>query len=341
MDINMTRLPKYTMLKLAGIALCALPFMSSSVMAEEFLCDATQSSTQELPLLDTSCPIGNGLWGKQRPKGQQSNFWIQCGLLAEPLALEQAKPIYARISTDVWMKKEGKDYRCLIGPYTDFSQAKRDLSQVKQLTTYKDAFIREVIKGAKHSVSPGASMPQSAAPQSAPQRSEVKNTAVSHSSLNERQEATKAEKTAQKQVTSVFAPSKKVETALTPVEPVKPEKRTTQVAIRVQTLLSDTRYQVPYMLSSDEQFYMENGLPWNRLSYDGAASLCNGLGMTLPSQQQWERLLKSKVMTENDWPVHLPYWGKDRLGLFTSGKVNQLKGTSLLNVMCVNSGSAS
>lgn len=328
MDINMTRLPKYTMLKLAGIALCALPLMSPSAMAEEFLCDATQSSTQELPMLDTSCPIGKGLWGKQQPRGQQSNFWIQCGLLVEPLALAQAKPIYARISTDVWMKKEGKDYRCLIGPYTDFSQAKRDLSQVKQLTTYKEAFIREVVKGEKRSAAPQSTVPQSTTSQPA----------VPQSSLNDHKEVPKATKTTQKQVTSVFAPSKKIETNLTSVEPAKPAKKTTEVAIRVQTLLSDTRYQVPYMLSTDEQFYMENGLPWNRLSYDGAASLCNGLGMTLPNQQQWEMLLDSKVMTKNDWPIHLPYWGKERLGLFTSGKVNQLKGTSLLNVMCVNSG---
>lgn len=34
-------------------------------LADEYLCDATQASTNELPVLKNDCPIGDGLWGKR------------------------------------------------------------------------------------------------------------------------------------------------------------------------------------------------------------------------------------------------------------------------------------
>ncbi|HAS8133528.1 TPA: SPOR domain-containing protein, partial [Vibrio vulnificus] len=31
----------------------------------------------------------------------------------------------------------------------------------------------------------------------------------------------------------------------------------------------------------------------------------------------------------------LPYWGRGKKGFFTDGRVTQVKGSSLLNVLCV------
>ena len=50
------------------------------------------------------------------------------------------------ITTDVWAKPEGNVYRCLVGPYQDFSNAKRDLLRVKRLPEYEQAFIRQISK---------------------------------------------------------------------------------------------------------------------------------------------------------------------------------------------------
>ncbi|WP_198927269.1 SPOR domain-containing protein, partial [Vibrio genomosp. F10] len=146
MDTTLVIKPIMLGLKLLSMAVMAFPLVSHSVSAEEFLCDATQASTNELPVLDKSCPIGKGLWGNQKPKGAQSSYWIQCGVLSKPLSLAKAKSIYQHISTDVWSKPEDKGYRCLIGPYDDFSNARTELAKVKTEPEYKEAFIREVTK---------------------------------------------------------------------------------------------------------------------------------------------------------------------------------------------------
>ncbi|KJY79883.1 hypothetical protein TW74_07620, partial [Vibrio nigripulchritudo] len=113
-------------------------------LADEYLCDATQASTNELPVLKNDCPIGDGLWGKRGPSRSAELFWIQCGILDKPLALRKAKTVYQRISTDVWMMRYGKEYRCLIGPYDDYATALKEWRQIRKLPKYSDAFIREI-----------------------------------------------------------------------------------------------------------------------------------------------------------------------------------------------------
>ncbi|KGY10922.1 sporulation protein [Vibrio tubiashii] len=304
--------PKQTYLKCWSLAAAlALSALSAPTLAEEFLCDATQASTNELPLLDKSCPIGKGLWGKSKPRGTESTFWIQCGVFSKPLSLPKAKKLYQHISTDVWAKPEGNAYRCLIGPYQDFSQAKADLAKVKTEPGYKEAFVREVVKGAP--AKPVAAKPKS---QSKPKQL--------------------AKAASQQSTTIIPAPvrAKKQPETIKPVAE-KPKQRRTEVSIRLSAAVSGLEYKVPYTMFSDDQFYMEHDLPWNRLDYEGAYKTCYRLGMRLATSSEWKALLDSNVMQKDKWPMHLPYWGADRVGLFTSGKVNQLKGTSLLNIVCV------
>lgn len=136
-----------------GLLLVCAQF-SNPVEAEEFLCQATQASEKELPMLEKTCPIGNGVWGKKVPQGGNYLYWIQCGLLPKPMSLAKAKPLYSKITTDVWMKPESKGYRCLIGPYKALSDARDDLRGVKTLSNYKEAFIRVVGKESKQSTTP-------------------------------------------------------------------------------------------------------------------------------------------------------------------------------------------
>ena len=294
--------------------------VSSQVNAESVLCDATQASTNQLPQLEQSCPIGKGVWGSKAPKRHSDNelFWVQCGLLNKPLSLSRAKPLYEKISTNVWMKPEGGDYRCLIGPYSTFSDAKKDLTQVRKVSGYGEAFIRMVDKSKTSSqpIVAKAAEPKAMKPK-APVKAKV-----------EAKSASKPVAVKQAAVTSAAAiqtlPSGNASS-----------DNDLEIEVRVKADVAGSQYAIPYLLDHKQQFYMEQGKPWSRLDYDSAKLVCNQVNMKLMSEKQWQSILNSKVMEKQNWPMHLPYWGADKKGLFTNGNVNQLKGSSLLNVMCV------
>lgn len=305
--------PKRPMLPLLSVAAwLTVSLSTSSVSAEEFLCDATQASNTELPVLDAACPIGNGLWGT-KPKGSESSFWIQCGVFSQPLSLDKAKVLYQHISTDVWAKPEGKGVRCLIGPYDEFTKARADLAKVKSEPSYKEAFIREVVKGAP-TTPPAAKRKAQPVEKAKPSPKPTAKTQTQHTT-----------------VLPAPIPSK-IESAN--VERANSEPQD-EILIRLTASINGVEYKVPYTMFGNDQFYMEHGLPWNRMNYEDAYKTCYRLGMRLASEQEWQNLLAAEHMGPNKWPMHLPYWGSGRTGLFASGKVNQLKGTSLLNVMCV------
>ncbi|NOI91082.1 SPOR domain-containing protein [Vibrio splendidus] len=291
--------------------------VSSQVNAESVLCDATQASTNQLPQLEQSCPIGKGVWGSKAPKRHSDNelFWVQCGLLNKPLSLNRAKPLYEKISTNVWMKPEGGDYRCLIGPYSTFSDARKDLAQVRKVPGYGEAFIRMVDKS-KTSSQPIVA--KAAEPKMVKPKAPVKP------------------KPAPKPVAAKQAAAVTSAAAIQALPSGNANSdNDLEIEIRVTANVAGSQYAIPYLLDHQQQFYMEQGKPWSRLDFDSAELVCSQVNMKLMSEKQWQSILGSKVMEKQNWPMHLPYWGADKKGLFTNGNVNQLKGSSLLNVMCV------
>jgi len=291
-------------LSLALLLACA-PF-AETVSAQEFLCQATQASHQELPVLDKTCPIGKGVWGKKVPQGGNL-FWVQCGLLPKKMPLAKAKPLYNKISTDVWMKPEDKGFRCLIGPYKSFEQASTDLVQVRTVSGYKEAFIRVV----------GANIAEP-----------VKKT----KSVSKPKPVAKNTSAFEPKPAAVNVPEATPSTKVKPAEPVSVSNN---VEVRLKAILQGKTYVVPYLLDAGNQFYMEYGKPWNRLSYASSQQVCGELGMGLVSSSEFKALRDSGVMEKNEWPLQLPYWGENRLGLFADREPNPLTGISLLNVMCV------
>ncbi|EJE8540253.1 SPOR domain-containing protein [Vibrio vulnificus] len=292
-------------------ALCFFGVATPAV-AEGFLCEATQASTNELPMLDKACPIGDGVWGKQAPKsGKEDFFWIQCGILNQPMPLADAKPLYKQITTDVWMKPENKAYRCLIGPYQSFAQASKDLKQVKKLGDYREAFVR-VVK------------PHSA----------VKPVTAS----KEQKAITKptAPKTQPKVPVAANKPMPSPAQATLATTPAKRSNDdSSSIDIRKSAELKGRTYAVPYLMDDEHQFYMEHNQAWNRLDYSSAEVVCSDLHMRLLTEEEFFTLLDSKVMENQQWPMQLPYWGRGKKGFFTDGRVTQVKGSSLLNVLCV------
>ncbi len=314
--------------------------LSGYVNAESVLCDATQASADQLPQLEASCPIGKGIWGSKAPKthSESNLFWVQCGLLNDPLPLKKAKPIYKNISTNVWMKPEQGNYRCLIGPYSNYADARKELLQVRKVSGYKEAFIRMVDKSQSTNVAPLAAATAKTDKMTAP-KARVEAQPVERT-------AAKAPATAAVAKASAPAPkapapkaiSKPVSTGSMAIQSLPDHSKNssdTEVEVRLSASVSGKTYAVPYILDGQQQFYMEQGKPWSRLDYDQAQKTCNGLGMGLLSEKDWQTILNSKVMEQKDWPMHLPYWGAQKKGLFTNGNITQLKGSSLLNVMCV------
>ncbi|WP_230389379.1 SPOR domain-containing protein [Vibrio nitrifigilis] len=299
----MERHHKVTQALLLSLIVIAAPLYSSLVSAQSFLCDAKQTSSNALPVLDKSCPIGDGLWGDRTPKHKGSQFWIQCGMMRDHLSLEKAKPLYRKITTDVWLKPENNGVRCLIGPYEDYKKAKADMLRVRTLPNYKKVFIREVSQK-------GKTMKAPAMVKKAPQT-----------------------------MTKMMAVEKKVPAKRVPVtapvtKPIEPQNK---IQIRRQAQVGKLNFAVPYINDDKIQFYMDQDLPWNRLDYDHAEKTCSRINMRLATELEWRDLLQSGVMQKERWPINLPYWGWNHRGLFMNGKTNNLKGTSLLNVLCVTS----
>ncbi|MCF7482229.1 SPOR domain-containing protein [Vibrio sp. J1-1] len=306
-----------------GLVLGCAQF-SSAVLADEFLCQATQASDKALPRLEQTCPIGKGVWGKKVPQGGSDFYWIQCGLLPKPMSLAKSKPLYNQITTDVWMKAEPNGYRCLIGPYKDPAKAAADLRGVKTLPSYREAFIRVVGKGGS-----------SASKQTKTVTKPMVGTAPAAPAPNVRPntDAFKPSTT-----TSQPKPVAAKHVNAKPIARALPENRVSNqdgIVVRLKTALQGKTYVVPYLIENHNQFYMEYGKPWNRLNYKSAAQICQQLGMSLAESDEFKTLRSSGVMEKNNWPLQLPYWGKGKKGLFTDREPNQLTGTSLLNVMCV------
>ncbi|GLR04554.1 sporulation protein [Vibrio hyugaensis] len=311
-------------LSLGLLVACAQ--FSTSVFAEGFLCQASQASNKELPVLEQSCPIGKGVWGKKVPQGGNDFFWIQCGLLPKPMSLAKAKPIYGKITTDVWMKPEQKSYRCLIGPYTEFAKASQDLQRVKTLSTYKEAFIRVVGKGGTAPVEQTKPMPK---PVSKPKPVEPVTASRPDTGAFKAKEVPAKQTVKQTSATQVAAKPAKM------TKPAQPVISSNNVQVRLKTILQGKTFVVPYLVENNNQFYMEHGKPWNRLNYASSKQVCQQLAMNLASASEFKTLRGSGVMEKNNWPLQLPYWGKDKKGLFADREPNQLTGTSLLNVICV------
>ncbi|MFO4712412.1 SPOR domain-containing protein [Vibrio cholerae] len=314
-------MPKWILCCNLSVAL--LLFAPIASAESDYLCDAQQAAVNQLPVLDAACPIGDGLWGK-KPKRGDSLFWIQCGMLSKPMPLATVKTLYEHISTDIWVKPEPKGARCLIGPYSDFALASKELKKVKKLATFEQAFIRQVVKtSAQQPVMKAKPTTAAVAP--------AANTAVSEASAPKPTSKPKSEEKSAPTVVPAAAPTKPVaKLSSTP----KPSGNSGFV-LRQQVKVGSQTFAVPYSDNPKVQFYMEHDQAWNRLDYDAAQIVCRDLGMRLATEQEWSALLKSKQMQQHQWPVQLPYWGEGRKGMFTTGKINVLKGSSLLNVVCV------
>ncbi len=313
-------MPKWILCCNLSVAL--LLFAPIASAESDYLCEAQQAAVNQLPVLDAACPIGDGLWGK-KPKRGDSLFWIQCGMLSKPMPLATVKTLYEHISPDIWVKPEPKGARCVSGPYSDFALARKELKKGKKLATFEQAFIRQVVKtSAQQPVMKAKPTTAAVAP--------AANTAVSEASAPKPARKPKSEENSAPTVVPAAVPTKPVAKLISTPKP----SGNSGFVLRQQVKVGSQTFALPYSDNPKGQFYMEHDQAGNRLDYDAAQIVCRDLGTRLATEQEGAALLQSKQMQQYQWPVQLPDWGEGRKGMFTTGKVNVLKGSSLLNVVC-------
>ena len=118
--------------------------------------------------------------------------------------------------------------------------------------------------------------------------------------------------------------------ALMPEKVIEPDP----ITIRKEVIINQVHFAVPFIDNGNEGFYMENKMPWLRATAQNAHTVCQKIEMDLLTKEQWQILVDSTIMTKDKWPMQLPYWGADNIGLFKGGTARKLKNTSMLNVVC-------
>ncbi len=318
-----------TTLITSGLLATAL-FMSTSVHANSSQlvapCATAESTKNGISLLSTECPVGNGLWANMKPKHENSDFWLQCGVYRKGVSSKNLARIQLRVSEKVSVKLTGKGFqRCLVGPYKAYENAVGDMTALRKNRIFKDSFIREVKLSDVVAIEPTVQTTVKPAA-----------TAVVAPAVIAKPESTVVDPAPQ-----VEAVAEPVVVAILPVavkeEPIeeKAVHSTDKLEVRRQAVINGYTYLVPFIGGDTESTYMEHDQAWIRENFASATKICQSLDMTLVSTEQWKTLRDSKRMESESWPLQLPYWGEHEQGMFMDGFGTKLKGAALLNVVCV------
>lgn len=289
-------------ISVAGIFVGLSGFSSASFAAAPINPECLPGAKQG-NVLAASCPIGHGLWGSKQPQKLDSQYWIQCGMLKNKPSSYVFEQINKKVSAKAWVKKEPAGYRCLIGPYQRYQNAKTDQITLRSDSSFRGAIIREVL-------------------------------------MNDKNIAIVADTGAVKKITAVkVAPKvpkveKKVFTADLNIQQILTAE---DVEIRRSAKVENKNYAIPFLLDNNDSFYMENEIAWSRATFDASSLACDHLSMRLVTADEWQTLRKSGVMEQEKWPQHLPYWGEKKQAMFSNGTTRKLNDSSLLNVVCVKS----
>lgn len=335
----------------SGLLATAL-LMSTSVHANSSQlvapCETANSTKNGISLLSSECPVGNGLWANMKPKHENSDFWLQCGVYRKGVSSKNLARIQLRVSEKVSVKLTGKGFqRCLVGPYKAYENAVGDMTALRKNRIFKDSFIREVKLSDVVAIEPTVQIAVKPAA-----------TAVVAPAVIAKPESTVVEPVITEQViaaepmkeaTTPVDPAPQVEAVAEPVviavlpvavkeEPIeeKAVHSTDKLEVRRQAVIKGHTYLVPYISGDTERTYMEHDQAWIRENFASATKICQSLDMTLVSTEQWKTLRDSKRMESESWPLQLPYWGENEQGMFMDGFGTKLKAAALLNVVCVN-----
>ncbi|GMQ49598.1 hypothetical protein [Vibrio sp. 10N] len=125
-----------------AILMLAMYGLVASPVQAAMVCDSARKSESTLPILESECPIGEGVWGTKSPNIKGQSFWIQCGFVKSGSLRSAPTQLQNVVSEAIWLKPDIGGDRCLVGPYQSFEVAKQELVEMRSLPSYSDAFIR-------------------------------------------------------------------------------------------------------------------------------------------------------------------------------------------------------
>ncbi|WP_407331746.1 SPOR domain-containing protein [Enterovibrio sp. 27052020O] len=130
------------LLHLLGVLILLL---STSTTVQSAETDCASSRQGDWNVVQETCPIGQGLWGKA-PENSSGMFWVQCGLLSSLPDSGFAQKMKGLANKEALVfRKEGSQYRCLVGPFVQYSTALSARDELRKQSALSSAFIRNAL----------------------------------------------------------------------------------------------------------------------------------------------------------------------------------------------------
>ncbi|MGF1706267.1 SPOR domain-containing protein [Enterovibrio baiacu] len=260
-------------------------------------------------VVDETCPIGDGLWGKD-PASQQGQFWVQCGIVNDlPDAWFSGQLAKSVLANQVMLRKEGETYRCLAGPFEQFSTAKKVRDGMRKQPSMSAAFVREVSTSGEERLTPAPVIEMIA--QAPSTLSPVVDVAVADTAMVE--------------ATLLAAPVALVASADAVSEPMMNAQRNdvmpeldAMTAAPAKTTAKPKKVkrnrkfravagvQVPKP-KNGERHYSRNEEMWLRASFAEAEATCTENGFRVVSAASLKKLIADPE-ARSAVPNRLPYW---------------------------------
>ncbi|OEE82025.1 hypothetical protein A1OQ_04385 [Enterovibrio norvegicus FF-162] len=122
-----------------------LLLLSTSKMVQSAEADCDSSRQGNWNIVQDTCPIGQGLWGRA-PENLSGIFWVQCGLLSSLPESGFAQKLNGLPNKEALVfRQEGSQYRCLVGPFVQYSTAVSARDELRKQPALSRAFIRNAL----------------------------------------------------------------------------------------------------------------------------------------------------------------------------------------------------
>jgi len=272
--------------------------LSFSSLAQANQCAITHTDKHShWPFLDTSCPIGIGLWSK-KPDSITSQFWVQIAYGSHEPNHHISELIHQYYPKQSFLLKDADHYRALIGRFNSFVQAQQAKKQLAKIGI-TESFIRQV-----HLAKP---VKKTKVVEKAP-----KIIPSYHSSTSPKTSSHKSPSSAAQKIMTYDDIDNTFVTNMI------------NLGFEFSHLRFFTPQNLPVNAQNTSPFIMENNHFWIGTTWKQASQWCEHFGLTLPTPHQLSLLAKQgqEHLRQHKWPNKFNYWTSNKVNARTYSSVN-------------------